>query len=228
MNTLRRTISAETRVLDAQTGLVEYVASDESIDSYREVIRAAGWRFNRFARNAPFVDSHDYSTIDKLLGQVVDFKVAGGKLIETVQWAKNVPENSLAQKGWAMTEAGYLKAVSVGFVPEAIVTSAQTKEFKAQLEDLGLKADAQVRTIYTRQQQLELSAVIIGANPNALQTTAKAYKAGVLDDAAIEFLASELTHETAASAVDPAGALAARQQAREGFLRKLQQAIKHY
>ena len=68
------------------------------------------------------MDSHDYSTIGKCLGKVIDFRVEGAQLIERVQWAIDVPENQLAQIGWKMTEAGYLKAVSVGFFPVKYVT----------------------------------------------------------------------------------------------------------
>lgn len=218
MNTLRRTIHPETRVLDAKTGLVEYVASDESLDSYREVIRADGWRFSNFSKNAPFVDSHDYSTIEKQLGAVLDFKVVGKKLVETVQWAKDVAANKLAQLGWAMTEAGFLKAVSVGFWPTKSVTrwDQNQNDYNAQLADLGLdKADdaRKPRTIYLEQEQIELSAVIIGANPNAL---AKSYKAGLLTDADLDFLSTEQSRQlTRSAAVEDALAakLLARQRA---------------
>ena len=47
---LIRTIHPEIRVIDEAEGLVEYVASDESIDSYREIIRAKGWKFNLFKK----------------------------------------------------------------------------------------------------------------------------------------------------------------------------------
>jgi len=169
MQTIRRQIHPETRVIDSARGLVEYVASDETIDSYREIIRADGWRFNHFQKNAPFVDSHEYGTVEKLLGQVVDFKVVGKRLVETVQWAIDVTENKLAQLGWKMTEAGYLKAVSVGFWPTKTFTAGSNeKSFAAQLKELGLPADSPVRAIYAEQEQIELSAVVIGANPNAL------------------------------------------------------------
>ena len=115
--TLHRSLSCETRILSEAEGLVEYVASDESLDSYNEIISAKGWRFSRFAKNAPFVDSHDYSSIDKLLGEVVAARVEGRALIERVRWAKDVEENHLARLGWKMTTGGFLKAVSVGFFP---------------------------------------------------------------------------------------------------------------
>jgi hypothetical protein len=220
MNTLRRTLHPETRVLDAKTGLVEYVASDETIDSYREIIRAAGWRFNHFARNAPFVDSHEYQTVEKLLGRVVDFKVAGKQLVETVQWAVDVAENKLAQLGWKMTEAGYLKAVSVGFWPTKLLTAA-AKSFAGQLKELGLPVDAPVRTIYTEQEQIELSAVVIGANPNAL---AKSYKAGVLSDADLETLSIEYTQRfISPAAVEDALAAEHRARQRRAFVERISQ-----
>ena len=220
--TIRRTIHPTVRVLDAKQGLAQYVASDETIDSYREVIRADGWRFSMFKKNAPFVDSHDYSSVTKLLGQVVDFQVRGRQLVETVQWAKDVAENTLAQLGWRMTEAGFLKAVSVGFWPVSWTTKGES-DFAAQSKELGLKPDAEVHRIYTQQEQIELSAVIIGANPNAL---AKAYKAGVLSDTDLDTISQETAkRETAGSATDPADALLAERRAQEAALNKILRAI---
>ena len=218
--TIRRTIHPVIKVLDAAKGLVEYVASDETLDSYREIIRASGWRFTNFQKNAPFVDSHDYSSVEKLLGQVVDFRVAGRQLVETVQWAKDVAENKLAQIGWKMTEAGFLKAVSVGFWPVQWATPSDGGTYAAQLGELKLPADVQPRCIYIEQEQIELSACIIGANPNAL---AKSYKAGVLTDADIDTLSSATSkRETAGAALDPVVAALAQQRARNEFLTKFQ------
>ncbi len=230
MKTLRRNIHPEIRVIDQRNGLIEYIASDESLDSYREVIRANGWRFNKFERNSPFVDSHDYSSIDKLVGKVTDFQVKGKKLIETVQWAIDVPGNVLAQRGFAMSAAGYLKAVSVGFWPTKAANrwDQDKTAYDQQLAELGLTAadDSQKpRTIYLEQEQVELSAVIIGANPNAL---AKAYKAGVIDDAALEDFSKEHERrETARAAASPDHAARAKGQARRRFLERMQQLIRN-
>ncbi len=186
METLRRVLNTEVRVLDHAKGVVEYVASDETLDSYREIVRASGWRFTNFKKNAPFVDSHDYSTISKLVGKVIDFRVKGNRLVETVQWAKD--ENPLAELGWRLTEGGFAKAVSVGFYPVRAVTPNDQAEWRKQLRELGLEADAPVSRIFTEQEQVELSAVIIGANPNALATVVRARAAGIVSDAECEWL----------------------------------------
>jgi hypothetical protein len=233
MKTLHRTLHPEVRIVDAAKGLVEYIASDETLDSYREIIRADGWRFTHFKKNAPFVDSHDYWSIDKQLGKVVEFQVdkKGRRLVETVQWAidAGLPEGHLANIGWKMTVAGYLKAVSVGFWPVKMVARWDTDRtgYDQQLSEMEMTTvpDAQKpRVIYLEQEQVELSACIIGANPNAL---AKAHKAGVLDDASLELLSGEYAKRfSRATAVDDAHAVAQRARQREGFLGKLKSLTK--
>lgn len=228
MKTQRRTINAEVRIIDSSRGVVDYVASDETLDSYQEVIRADGWRFNNFKKNAPFVDSHDYRSLDRLLGKVLEFRVADRKLIERVQWAKDIPENQLAQLGWRMTEAGYLKAVSVGFWPTRWVSKYDSDRgpWLEQLEAIGTHEESGIRRIFIEQEQVELSAVIIGANPNAL---AKSYKDGLATDSDMELVSrlfSERLPESAPDAGSPDDASEARHREQEAFLRQVTETIR--
>lgn len=231
MKPIRRTIHPEIKVLDATAGLVEYIASDETLDHYREIIRADGWRFNFFRKNSPFVDSHDTSTIEKLLGSVVDFKIEGRQLIETVKWAPDA--SPLAKIGWAMTQAGHLKAVSVGFIPTKEVTRWENGGSDLAREALNLGLDtataAKVSCIYLEQEQIELSACIIGANPAAL---ARSFKDGVLSDADIDLLSeramkiSATTEAPARRAEEDAAALRKEEQRQQAeWLRKFQTAV---
>lgn len=178
---IRRSLTVVPKIISEPDGLVDYVASDESLDSYNEIIAARGWRFTRFQKNAPFVDSHDYESIKKLLGRVESARIEGKALVERVRWAKDVPENALAVLGWKMTLGGFLKAVSVGFFPIRRVSNGR-EGWAAALTEIGLAPEkaADVRCIYLEQEQIELSACIIGANPNAL---AKSWAAGAVADA---------------------------------------------
>jgi hypothetical protein len=217
---IRRTINPEVRVIDNVKGIVEYVASDETLDSYKEVIRVNGWKFTNFKKNAPFVDSHNYGSVDKLLGRVIDFQVKGNKLVETVQWAKDVPENKLAQLGWSMTEAGYLRAVSVGFYPVKMVAKWDQDQsgYNKALRELGLEQTdeaKQPRAVYLQQEQVELSAVVIGANPNAL---AKAYKAGVIDDAGLTLISENYSTDSGSSSTEGVHVDEHRERRRRWFL----------
>jgi hypothetical protein len=228
MTTLRRTIYPEIRVLDAKAGIVEYVASDQTLDSYNEVIMANGWRFDQFSKNAPFVDSHNYDSISCCLGKVLDYKVEGDKLVETVSWAINVmPDPTLADWGFRMTQAGFLKAVSVGFMPTRMVSKWDNDPtgWQEALKKLNMHEEDGVRCVYIEQQQKELSACVIGANPNAL---AKAFKAGVLSDTDLEKMSLEFARrETAQSAVNPVDAERAQRRARTAFLIGLKTIVSH-
>ncbi len=243
---IQHSLNPQVRVLDDKSGTIEYIASDESLDADREIVRLSGWRFDLFQKNAPFVDSHKYGSIDAVLGKVLDARLEGNRLIETAQWAIDVPENILAQRGYAMTKAGYLKAVSVGFDPVKIITtlgrgdwpdhwqgasilSAGSRDGKRiwanQMLELGLAAtDDKPLSIVVEQQQLELSACVVGANPNAI---AKSYKAGILSDADLDLISIERSkRETAWLASESAAAIQARQRKRAEFWEKFQTAIK--
>jgi hypothetical protein len=179
------------KVLSEKDGTVEFVASDETLDCHREIVRVNGWRFTHFAKNAPFVDSHDYSSITKLLGQVTDFRVEKNQLIETVRYSRE--PGTLAEWAFKMVRDGVLRAVSVGFVPKRMVTKWDTDQmgFAAQLAEMNLdeQTRGQVRAVFLEQEQIELSQCVLGANPNAL---AKAYKGGTLTDEDLEKLSAAI------------------------------------
>lgn len=203
---LRRALSVVPRVLDDKAGTVEFVASDATLDCYAEIVVASGWRFTHFAKNAPFVDSHDYSSITKLLGQVTDWRVEKGRLIETVRYSRE--PGTLAEWAYKMVRDGFLKAVSVGFVPVRMVSKWDQVqgEFLAALGNLQLDpaTAASVRAVYLEQEQIELSQCVIGANPNAL---AKAYKGGTLSEEDLDqFSALKARLETRLPAPDSAAA----------------------
>ena len=181
----RREIHPVTKTLDAQKGIVEYVASDESLDRDREILSASGWRFSNFAKNSPFLDNHHYDSIGSMLGKVLDARVENKQLVETVQWAIDVPDNTLAQLGFKMTDAGYLKAVSIGGFPIKVATNDGSRQFKELLKSFGQPDNAPVKRIFLEQEQVELSACSLAANTNAL---AKSYKAGLLTDADLDFI----------------------------------------
>ena len=225
--TIRRPIHPVIKVLDEKNGIVEYVATDESVDSYNEIVKADGARFDRFQKNAPFVDSHNYECIDCLLGKVIDWKVDNHCVTETVKWAidAGLPEDHLANVGFKMTVAGYLKAVSIGFMPLSYVTKwdSNQSQFQDALRDMNVPAGTDVRAIHLEWQQMELSACVVGANPNAV---AKAYKAGIITDALLEKISAEHAKRATVTNTDsPDAVLATRRRAQDRFLVEMQLTI---
>ncbi|MDR1192184.1 MAG: HK97 family phage prohead protease [Verrucomicrobiales bacterium] len=210
------TIHPEVRVIDTKAGIVDYIASDETVDCYREVIAARGWLFDLFRKNAPLVNSHDYADLKNQLGKITDFFVRDGKLHNRAQFALDVPSNELARLTFDMVEKGYVKACSVGFMPVEWLSrwnNEQLGDFTKECERLKVDPGA-VGTIFTKQQQLELSVCILGANQNALAEIGQAVADGAVDrDLAGrvvgKFLGTPNTNTTPASS-EPAGAVTAR------------------
>jgi hypothetical protein len=177
---LRKSLNVVPRILSEADGTVEYIASDHTLDSYDEVVMVNGWRFDFFAKNAPFVNSHNYWSIEDCLGRVDSARIEGNQLIERVTWAKDIEEHKLAKLGWKMTVGGFLKAVSVGFrVIRQTFPGGQGWGDAVTAAGLDPDMAGKCRRIFLEQQQLELSACIIGANPSAV---AKAYQAKCIGD----------------------------------------------
>jgi hypothetical protein len=126
-----------------------------------------------------------------------------------------------------MMVAKFLPAVSVGCqVTRAACRWDNDKtEYNTQCAELKLPREVVPDVIYIEQEQLELSQCVLGANPNAV---AKAYKAGVINDADLDFLSTEVArHKTADSTDGPAAVEKARQRVRMATLMGITTAIKH-
>lgn len=141
------------------------VASDNSTDRHGESIMQEGWDLENFIKNPVVPWGHDY--YNPPVATAVEVGLKDGKLMfkpkfATVAELSSDPSNP---SDWAkfvdtiynMYKGGYLRAFSVGFIP----TEMDGDTFK-------------------KQELLEISAVTVPSNPNAL---ALAYKEGVIDEA---------------------------------------------
>jgi hypothetical protein len=197
---LRRELPIAAKVLDEKKGLVRFVASDESMDHSCEIVRLSGWRFTHFQKNAPFVNSHDYSKVENLFGQVVAYGVEGGALVEDVQFALTGAGNTLADWVFALYRDKFLRACSVGFVPSKYATKWDSDKNPLLQQVAELKLDpaaaARLACVYIEQEQIELSACILGCNPNALAKSltaiASAYKAGCINEHGVDQLSAAI------------------------------------
>lgn len=221
----------EVRIVDDGRSILEFVASDETLDSYNEVIRADGWRFNLFAKNAPFADSHSYGTVLNVFGTVTGWEVSRKRLLNQVQFATAIPENVGARYAYNMYKGGFLKGVSVGFKPVRSVSRYSAgenfKEYEKELARLKLpEGSALPHRIYIEHEQIELSAVVIGANPNAvIMNSARAYRAQAIGDPEIEWIAAQdfaPKNETAPEAIACEASRASRRTFLNAFDKRLE------
>jgi HK97 family phage prohead protease len=142
---------------DEENRIVSFIASDETVDRMGDIIRADGWQLRDFKKNPVLLWAHNSS--EPPIGTVTDIRVEKNRLLAR---AKFMPEglHDFADKIWKMVQLGFLRAVSVGFMP---VEWDMRKG--ADGEWLGYE--------FTKQQLLELSVVPVPANPAALTVARK-------------------------------------------------------
>jgi hypothetical protein len=195
---------------------LDFIASDDSLDRYDEVISASGWRLDTYRRNPVFQNAHQYGDILFTLGKALITEVrsvAGSPcerstphsalrdphLFQRVQFATDV--NPIARIAYGLYQGKFLNAVSVGFIPlrwvdangvEHTAPSVSAPEGAGRGGLVSSSLDVQprqneagtaqrstrCRRKYLEQELLEVSAVGIPANPNAL---ALALKSGAIE-----------------------------------------------
>lgn len=146
-----------------------FLASDETVDSYGDILRVDGCDLTRFKSGASaFITSHDIRDVSGSSGIIVKAwkakNVEGspdGKAIFVTVYFPTAEEDPDADYIFKKYKAGTLKAVSVGL---QVLEYYEPKD-DAERKRLGLgKWGFEVR----KWMPYELSAVTVGANPNAL------------------------------------------------------------
>jgi HK97 family phage prohead protease len=151
---------------------LDFISSDQTLDRYDEIITASGWKLENYQRNPVFQNSHQYEDVIHTLGRALVTEVRGGKLYQRIQFATAV--NPLAKLAFGLYKGKFLNAVSVGFVPIHWENGTEQTNYRRK---------------YLEQELLEVSAVSIPANPNAL---ALAYKSGAIEKSDIRELSQLL------------------------------------
>ncbi len=138
-------------------GPVTFVASSESEDRLGDVVRSNGWELDEYRRNPVFLWAHDYTRTP--VGRSVWVGVEGSRLLNAVVFAPT----EFAREVESLYRQRFLRAVSVGF---------RAKAFTFRKGSVGAVDGVE----FTRQELLEVSAVPVPANPQAL---AKALEGGL-------------------------------------------------
>jgi len=171
--------ATQIRSLDEKRRTITFVASTEAVDRYGDVIRVKGWKLDNYRKNGVFLWSHRSS--DPPIGKTVEIHTETNPpaLVQTVEFASKAVY-PWAETVWQLYKGGFLKAVSVGFLP--------LEEPKPRIDE---KSGGFLGYEFTSQELLELSAVSVPANPEAL---GRAVRKGLLTESqAKEFRAASLT-----------------------------------
>lgn len=129
-----------------------FVGSDESEDSYGDIVRAEGWDLRRYKKNPIVLFGHDARLP---IGYSKKVGVEGKRLLHTIKLADEGTSEFIDTTAKLMAQK-IIKAVSVGFRP---------------VKDPEIRRDGDgnfLGFVFNGQELLELSVVSIPANPNAL------------------------------------------------------------
>jgi hypothetical protein len=153
---------------DSAPATLDFIASTATLDRYHEVIEPAGWRLDSYRKNPVFQNAHNYGDILFTLGRALITEVRSGlstinhqpstSLFQRIQFATDV--NPVARIAYGLYKGGFLSAVSVGFIPLRWEDGGNGSP--------GAQAAPAPRRRYLEQELLEVSAVAIPANPDAL------------------------------------------------------------
>lgn len=165
--------SPEIRKVDEEKRTVEFVASDNSVDSYGTVLPVDKWDLTRYAGNGIVGYMHDVygdswtksADPDDIIGKGVAF-VEEDKLVVRITFEPK-ELNERADKIFRKIQFGSLHAVSVGFRSTA----------KGHKGDEERGEDPNVY-YYGGMELLEVSVVNIPANANALKRSIEEERAG--------------------------------------------------
>lgn len=152
-------IRAETKVLDEGEGLVEATVSTESPDRDGDVIRQKFWQIENFKKHPVLLSSHDYTDLRSQIGEWQSMDIKGEKLVGVAKYYINEGNE---QADWGFNLATKKRAAfSVGFMPDWDSASELENETggKSMFPNYEFKG----------QELLEVSHVIVPANPDALQ-----------------------------------------------------------
>jgi hypothetical protein len=127
---------------DTVTNKFHVIMSTPALDRHGEIVYQ-NWELEAYNENPVYLDSHNYGSIEHIIGKVTSVLVQNQKLEGDVEFALENPKGMLAFK---LALGGFLNANSVGFIP--------------------LDFDEQGNI--TKSHLLELSAVSVPANAEAL------------------------------------------------------------
>ena len=155
----------ECEVKKLQDRQYEFTASTSTQDRDGEVIEATGWDLKNFKKNPVIMYAHDYRSLP--IGRAPRIWVSDGNLKNTIEFP---PEGTyeFADIVERLVDTGYLKTVSVGFIPKKWEDGNGEKE---------------PRRTYLKQELLEISIVPVPSNPDAL---ASAVEDGVITTKQLE------------------------------------------
>ncbi|MFZ5688667.1 MAG: HK97 family phage prohead protease [Bacillota bacterium] len=159
--TIKKTLNFEVKqVGNPEDRVLRFIGSSEAVDRDNDIIEVAGWQLDNYLNNPVFLWAHDYR--QPPIGRAINVSknLDAKQLVFDIKFA-TAEEYPFADTIYKLYLGGYMRATSVGFIP---------RKYKRRDDDAVLdKPEWQRGYRYVEQELLELSAVPVPSNPEALQ-----------------------------------------------------------
>jgi len=167
---IRRVVRSEIKSVNEKDYTVDVTMSDETIDRYKEIIKASAWkkRMASFKAHPILLSSHNYHGLMNQIGESLKIGVKDEKLASTFKYYAG-EGNPEADWAWVLASKG-VAAYSVGFIRHAGYRVDPDADYEEDEEKVGYQK-AGVRYVYTDVELLECSHVTVPANPMCLQNS---------------------------------------------------------
>lgn len=161
--------------IDRERRILQMIGTDESTDRDGDNILTAGWMLDNFRKNPVFLWSHNHGAPPMAAAKKLVRKRSPWRL-EFMEGFMKEGIHVFADMVFELYGAKIMNASSVGFIPYE-----WDKKTKEEIEEEGLHPFVWDPRKFKKQELLELSAVSVPSNPNAVQSG---------DDKGAEVLAS--------------------------------------
>jgi len=161
MDLIRKIVVAEIKEVSGKERTLEFIGSTETQDRVGDIIEAGGWNIKDYKANPVFLWAHRYD--QPPIGKANKVWISNDKKLKFHIEFASAETYEFADTIFKLYQGGFLNAVSVGFEPkdwDLIETKDDDTFFSPKR--------------YKKQDLLELSAVPVPANPEALQNATKA------------------------------------------------------
>tara|TARA_R110000787_G_scaffold247598_1_gene353127 strand:- start:245 stop:994 length:750 start_codon:yes stop_codon:yes gene_type:complete len=155
------TKNIEIKRVKREDGKVSFVASTSTEDRYGDVINQSGWQLKAYKRNPVVLFNHNPTELPIGRGIV---EIKNGDLHIDVEFDQEDPRAKAIER---KAKAGFLNAVSVGFMP---VDSKMRKDLEKSHPAYSEKSRGMY---FGKSELLEVSIVTIPANSEATLSSAK-------------------------------------------------------
>ena len=144
-------------------GTITAVASTPDPDRMDDVV-APSWKLDDFRRSPVIMHAHDYE--GPVVGKAVEIDLVGDTIMMRVKFDEH-KSNPLGQRLANQYREGFMSAFSVGFAPGKVTPRSQLPK------DHPAYSEKSAGSLMEMNSLLEVSAVAIPANPQALAVRAK-------------------------------------------------------